>query len=412
MEPTITPSPKTHNNSPLVSIVVTAYNHLDYTKKCIESLYDYTKDIDFELITINNGSSDGTREYFNSLEDSVKIDFEENAGVDKAINYGFRIAKGKYTLNLSNDIVVTRGWLNNLIICMESDEKIGMAVPVCGFSSNAQQVNLPYTTLEEMQVMAALYNISNPNLWEERLRLVTYTCIFRTDVQKSIGGFDEDFNPGGYDDDAISFTIRRMGYKLILAKDTYVHHYGSITFNVEYTKNNLAVRNRSLFLKKFKVDSYTASLIDFNVVNLLHYSKKEELHILGIGASCGSTLLQIKNEYKKTGNTGIHLSYLTEHPYCIPDLRTICDSCFCGLAMDISMFFKEAFFDYIIVESEVSSITDIPEFYAYLPALLKSEGCIVGTAPDENILLIMKEALQKKGLSIEKNIENYYYLFS
>ncbi len=53
--------------SPLVSIVVLAYNQLEYTKQCIESISRYTSHIDYELITVDNGSSDGTREYFNGL---------------------------------------------------------------------------------------------------------------------------------------------------------------------------------------------------------------------------------------------------------------------------------------------------------------------------------------------------------
>lgn len=398
----------------LVSIVVIAYNHLDYTRKCIESVLQYTADIDYELITINNGSSDGTKEYFDTLPHAKKINYTQNIGVDKAINFGFAMAEGKYTLNLSNDIVVTHNWLKNLLTCMESDEKIGMVVPVCGYSSNFQKVELPYDTLEEMHEQARKYNISNPRLWEERLRLVTYTCLFRTDVQKSIGGFDEDFNPGGYDDDAISFTIRRLGYKLILAKDTYVHHYGSVTFNVEYTVNNLAERNRNLFREKFGVDSWGSAMIDFNIVSLIEYSGKtenENMNILGIGSSCGSTLLQIKNEFKKSDVWGVKLFYLSQAPNCIPDLKTICEFCLCGEPSDASYYFKNIEFDYIILENDPSELKDMELVFTNLLHNLKDDGKILCTAKDEKVLSEIEKLLSQNGLKNEKSINNYYYSF-
>lgn len=54
------------------SLVVLAYNQLAYTKLCMDSIYKYSNDVDFEVITVNNGSSDGTREYFNSLPNEKK----------------------------------------------------------------------------------------------------------------------------------------------------------------------------------------------------------------------------------------------------------------------------------------------------------------------------------------------------
>lgn len=399
------------NPPPLVSIVVLAYNHLDYTKLCVESLYKYTVDVDFELITIDNGSTDETKAYFGGLPNTKKISFPENIGVDKAINYGFRIAEGKYTLNLSNDIVVTSHWLGNLVACMEANERVAMVVPVCGASSNNQQVNLNYHSLEEMQLFAQVYNQSDPNRWEERLKLVTYTCLFKTDVQKAIGGFDEDFNPGAYDDDAIGFRIRRAGYKLILAKDTYVHHFGSITFNEEYKKNDIATKNRCLFTSKFGVDSWAASMIDFNVVDLVDYNRKNKVRILGIGKSCGSTLLQIKNSFRKKGIGEVTLFYLAENERCLPDLLTICEDCLFAGPENVKQYFGSQPYDLIVVESETDKVENPREFFEDLSGMLKEDGQLITTATDKLYPLIEK-TLFEKGLVLSKSVKNYYFYFA
>lgn len=395
---------------PLVSVLVLAYNHIDYTRQCIESLYKYTTDVDFELITINNGSTDETEQFFNSLPNEKKISFPENIGVDKAINHGFRIAEGKYTLNLSNDIIVTRNWLSNLVTCMESDEKIAMVVPVCGFSSNYQQVNLKYDSLDEMQILMKTYNTSNPSLWEERMRLVTYTCLFRTDVQRSIGGFDEDFNPGAYDDDAISFTIRRGGYKLMLARDTYVHHFGSVTFSAEYAKNNIAVRNRILFMQKFGIDSWSASLIDFNIVDITDVPEKGPVSILGIGSSCGASILQVKNKLREKGILDVSLDYYSQLPSCMTDLATICRKCVMGFPKDVKQHFSEPY-DLIIVEAETDKLENLESFYTDLCSMLKEDGQLITTAANQELYGKIEKILEEKKLKNKKSIKDYYYRF-
>lgn len=397
-------------HAPVVSVVLLAYNQLTYTKKCVESLFRHTSDVAYELITINNGSADGTEEYFNSLPNEKKISFPENVGVDKAINVGFKMAEGKYTLNLSNDIVVTPRWLKNLVACADTDEKIGMVVPVCNFSSNLQTIGLPYSSLEELDNIAELYNRTNPALWEERLRLITYTCLFRTDLQKAIGGFDEEFNPGAYDDDAISFTIRRKGYRLMLAKDTYVHHFGSVTFGAEYAKNNLAARNRALFIKKFSVDPWGATMIDQEITALADYERRGEVKILGIGKSCGASLLQVKNAYRARGINDVTLHYLSETQHNMADLATVCKMCRVAPLNEVRRHFGQEEWDLIVVESETDKIQQPGVFYGDLCALIKPGGRLITTAA-QGLLPIIEGTLARNGFVRANSRKEYYFAF-
>ena len=55
-------------NAPHVSILIIAYNRIDKTKNCVESVLKYTDDIDYELVLVDNGSSDGTYDYFKSVQ--------------------------------------------------------------------------------------------------------------------------------------------------------------------------------------------------------------------------------------------------------------------------------------------------------------------------------------------------------
>jgi Predicted glycosyltransferases len=397
----------------LASIVVLAYNHLEYTKQCIESIYRYTSPMNFELITVNNGSTDGTDEYFRNLPNRKKISLPENIGVCKAFNLGFQIAEGKYILNVSNDIVVTTRWLENLIFCMDTDPKVGMIVPICDASCNYQQIELPYRTMDEMQSAAERYNVSNPDLWEERLKLSNYAGIYRGEILRALGGFDEAFNPGSYDDDAICFSIRRLGYKVILAKDTFVHHFGAKTFNEEYEKDkNLLIRNKSLFIEKFGVDPYIAGLIDYNVLNLLSYSGAYDVDILGIGKSFGTTVLQLKNSCKSHGSKNVGLYYLSERLYNMVELKTICSESVCAPVSEIRPRFGSRLYDYIIVESAYGSLPEKEAFFTDLYSLLKANGEIVCTAPDQSALYTIMGIFSRLGADFDSQINYYYLCFS
>lgn len=401
-------------NSPLVSIVVLAYNHVEYTRLCIESLYRYTSHIDFELITINNGSTDQTKEYFDALPHQKKINFDENIGVDKAINHGFRLAEGKYTINVSNDLVFTSNWLDNLLICAESDEKIGVVVPASSFSSNYQQVNMGYRNLEEMQEMAKAFNVSSPQKWEEKLRLITYTCLIPTALQKELGGFDEDFNPGGFDDDALSFKVRRAGYKLILAMDTFVHHFGSVTFQAEYAKSDILVKNRSLFYQKFGVDSWSVCFIDYNILSLASPILKDgnkSVDILGLGLSCGATLLQLKNRLRNNGVYDTKIWYISEGLNNMTDLKTICAGCEFMGNQTLSEIYRDKSFDYIVVESDSCQIADTQTYYSTLMNRLRPGGQMIFTAVDEKTYLNIYNSVPHDKIEDIKNVNSYYYSF-
>jgi GT2 family glycosyltransferase len=339
-----------------VSIIMLAYNKLEYTKLAVDSLYKYTSHIDFEFISVNNGSSDGTKEYLDSLPNKKKISFETNVGGDRAFNEGINHAEGEYTVFLNNDLILTENWLDNLIVVLESDPNIGVAVPACNSSSNFQTIPLEYYNTIQLQEAAKKYNKSNSRLWEERLRLMLYAAIFRTKELKDIEGLDEIYSPGGFDDDDLTCRYRRSGYKLIFAKDTYIHHYGSVTIGDSYA--SILGRNREIFKNKFGYDSWEANDIDFEILNSLEYSNKGEVNILGVGKSCAATLLQMKNRFREVGVDKIALEYVTLESKYIKDLNTVCDRVYEGTMEEINSILERKKYNYIYLENAINSLEE------------------------------------------------------
>src|SRR5512147_2918301 len=102
----------------LISLVIPVYNQLHYTKQCVEAIQRHTT-IPYELILVDNASSDGTHEYLRTLKATI-ISNEKNLGCAKAWNQGIRASGGTMVAILNNDIVVTPGWLERLVAFMEA----------------------------------------------------------------------------------------------------------------------------------------------------------------------------------------------------------------------------------------------------------------------------------------------------
>ena len=113
-------------NKPLVSVVVLNLNGLRYLKGCLSSLSKQTA-TSFEVILVDNGSSDGSAEYVRNNFPSVRlIENKTNLGFAAGNNQGIRMARGKYIATLNNDTEVDSEWLKNLVEVMESDNGLGM----------------------------------------------------------------------------------------------------------------------------------------------------------------------------------------------------------------------------------------------------------------------------------------------
>ena len=235
-----------------VSIVLLAYNNINYTRDCVESIIKHTNNIDYELILVDNGSTDGTKEYFESIPNAKVIHLKYNIHLVKGFNIGLMAAEGKYSAAVCNDFIFTPNWLYNLILCIESDPTIGFVSPGATSISNMQQIDIPFNSKEEFEKEAERYNVSNSRKWEERVVLLPNVLCCPTALLDSIGYYDTRFYRGEFLDDDISFRIRRAGYKLIYCGDTITHHYGSLTTSIDHQSNSLEEGRKTFYEKKLE----------------------------------------------------------------------------------------------------------------------------------------------------------------
>ena len=220
------------------TISVMAYNQLKYTRQCVESILHYTTNT-YELLLIDNGSTDGTFEYFEwvkSFHHNTRVirNFR-NRIVEATANHTVSIARGKYIVGATNDTMVHEGWLENFINQIESAPDLGMVGPRSNNISGPQAMPAEYDTTEAYQTFAAQCCKQHRGENFPIERLVGMCAIMKKDVLNRIGGWDPDLPTNGRDggygfsDDDFSLRFRLAGYKSLVANDVFIHHFGSMT---------------------------------------------------------------------------------------------------------------------------------------------------------------------------------------
>ncbi len=239
---------------PKVSIIIPVFNKYDYTEQCVEAINKHTN-YNYEILIIDNASTDGTYEKLLSHHTSVRIiKNDKNLGFPMAINIGFKEALGEYIIVLNNDVLVNKHWLDELLNVAESDEQIGIVGPVSNKVSGVQlDKNADYNNLSDMEVYAEkVYNLNKGKTFD--FPRVAFLCtLIKRNVIEKIGGLEEFFTPGNYEDDDFCLRAQIAGYKTKIALSVFVHHFGSVSF--QSLENNpyeiLLEKNKNKFISKW-----------------------------------------------------------------------------------------------------------------------------------------------------------------
>jgi len=395
---------KTSIENRKTSIIILTYNNLVYNYKCIDSIRKYTKENTYEIVVVDNNSTDGTREWLKNQKDIVVILNDENVGFPKGCNIGIAAAsKENDILLLNNDTIVTPRWLDNLKACICSDDKIGGVASISNNCSNYQSVSVPYIDVQDMIQFADANNVSNPEKWEEKVRLVAFCMLIKRDVLNKIGYLDERFTPGNFEDDDLCMRILDLGYKMMLCNDSFVHHFGSSSFNKDYTEfSNVLTTNRKKFEDKWGLDSNVNSILKFDIIQRIDEPKERGLNILEFDCGLGANLLKLKYMYPNSKIYGI------ETNECLARLGgKIIEITTDDFEENYSMSFKSDktnFFDYIILGNRLQQSKDPWKLLKEVKRFLKPGGYVIATIPNLMHHSVIKGLLNGKFMCNENSI--------
>lgn len=254
---------------PLVSIITPVFNHAALTYQYLESLLAHTS-APFELIVIDNDSTDETNVLLKRVANIKYITNKENLGFVQACNQGAGMARGKYLLFANNDIIVTPGWLSSLVETIEN-------YPRCG--AVGCKLVWPNGKLQEAGSIiwkdgtATGYGRDDDPAKHEYsyLRDVDYcsgACLL---VSKSLfaelNGFDEVYSPAYYEDADLCMGISKLGYRVIYQPDVTIFHHEYASGGYENAAALMQV-NHLKFMSKW--ENMLKDKLAFSPANILY----------------------------------------------------------------------------------------------------------------------------------------------
>lgn len=224
------------NGPPLVSIVICFFNGVEITSRCIECVRKNTGGATFEIILVDDGSTDPDAGEFTDGPDLRVVRSDGNRGFTRAANLGARHAGGEYLVFLNNDTEVQPGWLLALLDAAGSGPDVAavgaMLIGPDGLLQEAGGV---------IWSDATGFNYgrgADPKAPEFRFRREVDYCsaaclLVDRSTFESLGGFDECFAPGFYEDTDLCFTLRSEGRIVLYEPEARVVHLEGATFGTD-----------------------------------------------------------------------------------------------------------------------------------------------------------------------------------
>ena len=254
----------------MTSIIIPVFNQVNYTSQCVDRIRSNTIS-PYELIIINNGSTDGTKDYLESLKSTgIKIQhLSENTGFVNACNQGARLASGEYLVFLNNDTLPEDGWLEALISAAEKIPNVG-----------AVGAKLLYPDGVLQEAGSLVFSDSTPWNYGKRddaekpqynyIREAPYcsaACLLiRRKLFEQIGGFDKRYSPAYWEDVDLAFEVRKRGLKVLYQPAARIVHFEGVTGGTDVNSGykKYQVRNREIFREKWASELKQQPVFDSN----------------------------------------------------------------------------------------------------------------------------------------------------
>ena len=251
-----------------LSIIIVNYNVKEFLQNLIHSIHKAAQNLQYEIIIIDNASSDGSVEFISEKFPGIQlIANSQNLGFGRANNQGLKIAKGKYFLLINPDSIVSEDTFIKMISFFESHPSVGLAG--CKILNPDGTLQLacrrsfpgPWTSFCKVTGLSSLfphsslfarYNLTykDENKSYEVDAISGSFMMVKREVYEKIGGFDEDFFMYGEDLD-LCYRIQKAGYKVFYMHETQVIHYkGESTRRSSLDETKFFYDAMNLFVKK------------------------------------------------------------------------------------------------------------------------------------------------------------------
>lgn len=242
--------------NPRASIIIPVFNKVDYTLACLTALVSCKDTSSYEVIVVDDGSTDATPERVTAIKGVRYTRNPSNEGFIGSCNRGAAFAQGEFLVFLNNDTAVQPGWLDALLATFESYPDAGLV---------GAKLVYPNGVLQEAGgILYADGRGGNYGRFDAALdprynhvRKVDYCSGAAIAIRKALfdrlGRFDDRYRPAYYEDADLAMRVREAGYAVLYQPRSVVIHFEGVTSGTSESDGVKAyqLRNREVFLQRW-----------------------------------------------------------------------------------------------------------------------------------------------------------------
>jgi len=245
-----------NEKEPTVSIIIPVFNKIEYTLRCLYSIYINNTTESYEVIVVNDASSDDTEILTSNIHGLIYIKNSSNMGFLQSCNIGAKSSRGEYLCFLNNDTCVQPGWLDELVDTFRREKQVGLVGSKLVYPNGLLQEAGGIIWNDGTGYNYGIGDDANKPEYNY-MREVDYcsgaSIMVNKDIFENIGGFDKDYIPAYYEDVDLAFKISELGYKVLYQPLSKLMHHEGVSSGSNLRKGIKQYQeiNHKIFVKKW-----------------------------------------------------------------------------------------------------------------------------------------------------------------
>ncbi len=247
-----------------VSVIIVNYNTCRMTAECIDSVRQKTVGISYEIILVDNGSTDGSKEFFEQFEGVKYIYSDENLGFGRANNLGAQYASGEYLFLLNSDTLLINNAIKILHDFISTHPKAAVVGGNLYGNDGSKRISFErsfhgiyYTINKLSRDMLNRFRFGCNSMFNHSAQPMKVAYIsgadlmIRTNVFNDLNGFDDNYFMY-YEETDLCFRVKHRGFEIVSVPDAKIVHFEGGTVgsqSVNINKLSMVMTSRRLFMR-------------------------------------------------------------------------------------------------------------------------------------------------------------------
>lgn len=385
------------------SFLIVSYNDRELMKECVSSIRKSVRRGTYEIVVVDNRSTDGVQKWLRDQLDIRLIENGRNVGYPTGMNIAYRACRKENDIfMLNNDAVLTPNAYFWLRMALYAGREVGAVGPMSNEASG-QTISPTPGTMEETFLLAKGINLPSENPCEEALSLTGFAVLIGAEAAKSVSMekdiMDDRYSPAYFEDDDLSVRILYAGYRNRIVHNALVYHKGGSGFpegNVKeeeekvpaQAKMELLQKSRKQFIDKWGFDIWAYKGVWTEFADVIDKEQGASIRILELDCGMGANLCYLQYRFPESVCVGIDRS-----PLAVGLGKRAADLRY-GDCETFAFPWRKHSFDYIFAVDALERAADKASFTGKLADYLKEGGFLVShhsLLQDETIQSLLRE---------------------